>query len=239
MTVAAVILAATPASALADADGMPSVRRIADVAWAGGAVPLVVVAADPDGAVASALAGAPVTLAEPVPAAEGPAAQMARGVEVAVAEVAETRAALLWPARMTWVGPETATSLMEAHGTDPGVVLRPAFEGAAGWPALLPVALLSAVRAVRADRSPEDVLSDLATAGVTVRAVDLGDPGTIHDLTTPRADLPPYAGPVVPAAGHVHEWGAAVADQPHDAPLAGPSLAPYGQAAATDPDQPG
>ena len=35
MTVAAVVLAASPASALADADGTPGVRRIADIAWAG------------------------------------------------------------------------------------------------------------------------------------------------------------------------------------------------------------
>ena len=43
MTVAAVILAASPASALAVAAGQPSVRRIAELAWAGGALPIVVV----------------------------------------------------------------------------------------------------------------------------------------------------------------------------------------------------
>ena len=114
MTVAAVILAASPESALADADGMPGVRRIADVAWSGGATPIVVVSFDPDGAVAAALAGAAVTLAEPAPPEHGPAAQMARGAEVALGEVGDTDAVLLWPARMTWVGPETVTSLIEA-----------------------------------------------------------------------------------------------------------------------------
>ena len=109
MTVAAIILAASPDSALADADGMPSVRRIADVAWSGGAVPIVVVAADPTGAVALALAGAPVTLAEPAPADAGPAGQMIRGIDVARDEVSDTSAALIWPARMTWVSPETVT----------------------------------------------------------------------------------------------------------------------------------
>jgi hypothetical protein len=83
MTVAAVILAASPDSALADADGLPGVRRIADAAWSGGATPIVVVSFDPDGMVAAALAGAPVTLAEPAPADGGPAAQMARGADVA------------------------------------------------------------------------------------------------------------------------------------------------------------
>ena len=51
-------------------------------------MPIVVVALDPDGAVAAALAGAPVTLAEPAPLEAGPAGQMVRGIEVALAEVA-------------------------------------------------------------------------------------------------------------------------------------------------------
>ena len=95
---------------------MPSVRRIADVAWSGGAVPIIVVAHDPDGTVAAALAGAPVTLAEPAPAEAGPAGQMVRGIEVALDEVRDTSGALIWPARMAWVGPETVTSMIEAHG---------------------------------------------------------------------------------------------------------------------------
>jgi len=239
VTVAAVILATTPASALAEADGQPSVRRIADVAWSGGAVPLVVVAADPQGDVARALTGAPVTLAEPAPVDGGPVAQIARGIDVASAEVSGTVAILVWPAAMTWVGPETVTSLVEAHGTQPDAVLRPAWDDQVGWPALLPLRHLEALRLGSPDRPPDALFLDLAAAGVATRALDLGDPGVIHDRSTPRADLPPYTGPSKPAAGHVHEWGAGIADQPEDAPLAGPSLAPYGQAAATDPDQPG
>ena len=46
MTVAAIVIAATPVAALADAAGTPAVRRIADTAWAGGATPIVVVAHD-------------------------------------------------------------------------------------------------------------------------------------------------------------------------------------------------
>ena len=65
MTVAAVILAARPESALADAAGSPAVRRLADVAWAGGATPVVVCSFDPDGAVAASLANAEVTLVDP------------------------------------------------------------------------------------------------------------------------------------------------------------------------------
>jgi CTP:molybdopterin cytidylyltransferase MocA len=239
VTVAAVILAATPASALADADGQPAVRRIADVAWAGGAVPLVVVAADADGLVARALAGAPVTLAEPAPAEGGPAAQVRRGLEVARAAVSETDAALVWPAQMTWVGAETVTSLIEAHGTDREALLRPSWEGDAGWPALVPLALAERLSGAPSDRTPDALLLDLAASGAALRLVDLGDPGVVLDGSTARADLPPYTGPSQPAAGHVHEWGAAIADQPDDTPLSGPALAPYGQAVAEDPDQPG
>src|SRR5262245_8812571 len=112
MTVAAVILAASPESALADADGVPRVRRIVDAAWSGGALPVVVVSFDPDGAVAAALAGASVTLAEPVPLPAGvPVAQMRRGVEVAQGIVNETDGVFIWPTRMGWVSPETITSM--------------------------------------------------------------------------------------------------------------------------------
>ncbi len=228
---AAVILAASLESALADADGLPAVRRIADVAWSGGATPVVVVSFDPAGEVAAALAGAPVTLAEPAPPERGPAAQMARGAEVAIAEVTETDGVLLWPARLTWVGPETVTSLIELHGAVPDALLRPTWDDEAGWPALLPTDALDALRAVGPDRMPMDVLADLRAGGLDERTADLGDPGVAIDGRTPRSQLPPYVGPLEPVAGHVHEWGAGAADVSDDAPLEGPSLAPFAQAA--------
>jgi CTP:molybdopterin cytidylyltransferase MocA len=230
VTVAAVILASSPESALADADGSSAVRRIADAAWSGGATPIVVVSFDPDGAVAAALAGAAVTLAEPAPHERGPAAQMARGADVARAEILDTDAVLLWPARMTWVGPETVTSLIELHGTASDTLLRPTWEGEPGWPVLLPLAALTALRGIAADRMPADVLDDLIATGVADRLVELGDPGVAIDGRTARADLPPYVGPEEPAVGHTHEWGAAQAETPDDGPLEGPALAPYAPA---------
>lgn len=239
MTVAAVVLAATPDSALADADGMPSVRRIVDSAWSGGAVPIIVVAHDPDGSVSAALTGSAATVAEPAPLDRGPAGQIARGIEVAAAEIRDTDAALVWPARFTWVGPETATSLIEAHGTQPGALLRPSYEGEPGWPVLVPVELLSGLAAVAADRMPDDVIADVVAGGAREVLLELGDPGVRHDRTVPRATLPPYIGPSGPPAGHVHEWEATMADASNEVALEGPALAPYGQAAAEDPDQPG
>jgi len=232
MTVAAVILSASPDGAVADADGLPSVRRIADAAWSGGAVPIVVVSFDPSGDVATALTGAPVTLAEPAPTEKGPPGQMVRGIDVALGEVRDLTGVLIWPARMVWVGPETVTSLIEAHGTAPGDVLRPDYEGDPGWPVLVPASAFDALRAVAPDRMPPFVVDDVVASGVPERHLALGDPGVTHDRDTARADLPPYVGPVDPPAGHVHEWGAQVADQADDAPLEGPSLAPYAPAGA-------
>jgi CTP:molybdopterin cytidylyltransferase MocA len=238
MTVAAVILSASPEGAVADADGLPSVRRIADVAWSGGAVPIVVVSFDPGGAIATALAGAPVTLAEPAPPDDGPKGQMARGIDVAADEVRDITGALIWPARMVWVGPETITSLIEAHGTAPDALLRPDYEGEPGWPVLVPSGAFDALRSVGPDRMPPSIVDEMVAAGVAERHLALGDPGVTLDRATARADLPPYVGPMDPPAGHVHEWGAQVADTADDAPLEGPSLAPYAPAASGEAEGP-
>jgi CTP:molybdopterin cytidylyltransferase MocA len=233
MTVAAVVLAASPESALADVEGQARVRRIADAAWSGGALPIVVVSFDPNGAVAAALAGAAVTLAEPVPPPKAsPAAQMLRGIEVASAEVRDVDGALIWPARMVWVSPETITSLIEAHGVDRSTMLRPTYQGQAGWPVLIPTESASLLAEVARDRMPDMIVGDLIAAGLPMRLIELGDPGAIHDADVARAALPPYLGPAEPAARHRHEWGAATADDPEDSPIEGPALAPYDQAEA-------
>lgn len=235
MTVAAVILAASPESALLDVEGQSRVRRITDGAWSGGALPIVVVSFDPDGAVAASLAGASVTLAGPVPPPDGtPARQMARGIEVAASLVNDVSGALIWPARMAWVGPETVTSLIEAHGIDRGVMLRPTYGGEPGWPVLLPSDALAKLASLAPDRIPDQIMEDLVAAGLRTRGVELGDPGVTHDASVAREDLPPYLGPTEPAAPHTHEWGTALAESAEDSPIEGPGLAPYGQAAATE-----
>lgn len=215
MTVAAVILAASPASALADAAGRTSVRRIAETAWAGGAMPLVVVAADPDGDVGATLAGSEAVLVPPAPMTTGPAGQMVRGFRAALELVGRTDAALLWPARLTWVDPETVTMLIEAHGLEPAALLRPQWDGAPGWPVLVPVAHLETLAGLAADRMPEDLVEDLVTAGVPLRTFDLGDPGVTIDRDTPIDALPPYAGPAEPLRPPP-DWGAAAADTADD-----------------------
>ncbi len=206
MTVAAVILSATAEDALADTLGQPRVRRLVDIAWSGGALPVVVVAPDPGGEVARALVGSEAIHGSPAPAETGPVGQMVRGVDLALADVRDTSAVLLWPGRMTWVGPETVTSLIEAHGVNDGTMLRPAWRGDAGWPVLVPTAHLATLRAVAADLMPPDVIEALAGI-IPTRVIELGDPGVILDADTPVDALPPYEGPPDPPAGHTHEWG--------------------------------
>jgi CTP:molybdopterin cytidylyltransferase MocA len=210
VTVAAVILSSSVEGSLADTLGQPRVRRLADLAWSGGALPIVVVSPDPEGTVAAALAGSEATSGAPAPPEAGPVGQMVRGTELALAEVHDTTAVLLWPGRMTWVGPETITSLIETHGMDPATILRPAWHGEPGWPVLLPTAWLDALRAIAPDRMPPQVVEEIL-AVVPARIVEMGDPGVIHDVDTPEADLPEYEGPPDPPAGHTHEWGADVA----------------------------
>jgi hypothetical protein len=212
MTVAAVILSATTENALSDTLGQPRVRRLVDLAWSGGALPVVVVTPDPDGAVAAALAGTEATYGSPAPVETGPVGQMIRGADLATAEVHEVTAALIWPARMTWVGPETITSLIEAHGPDPSTVLLPGWQGEPGWPVLVPLVHLDTMRAMPPNLMPLDVIHQLVAA-VPARVIDMGDPGVVHDVETAPGDLPAYEGPPDPPAGHTHEWGADVASE--------------------------
>ncbi len=102
-------------------------------------------------------------------------------------------------------------------------MLRPAFAGEDGFPVLLPVTHLAAFRALAADRMPGELFEDLAATGVPGGSIDTGDPGVTHDVAVPRGELPPYAGPPEPADAHAHEWGAATADDPDDAPVPGPA----------------
>jgi CTP:molybdopterin cytidylyltransferase MocA len=206
MTVAAVIVPDGVAEALADATGRSAVRRIVDAAWAGGAIPIVVVAADPDGRIAEAVAGSPAILLDP--ARESEVQTYRLGAEAAAESVHETSAVLLWPGRMTWADPETVTSLIEAHGRNPATVTRPRRAGESGWPVLLPLSLLDAVLA-----EPGGTLED-ALARSDVALVELGDPGSVIGSEVALDDLPDYAGPPEPVSGPPPEWGAAAAETP-------------------------
>ena len=78
---------------------------------------------------------------------------------------------------------------------------------------------------------PDELIADLVASGWALEPIDTGDPGVVHDIATPMDSLPPFEGPPQPVAGSPPEWGAAAAEMPDEAPLEGPALAPYGQAA--------
>jgi CTP:molybdopterin cytidylyltransferase MocA len=210
MTVAAVILSASADGALSETLGQPRVRRLVDIAWSGGALPIIVVSPDADGAVVRALVGSEAIYESPAPMDAGPVGQMVRGADRAMAEVHGTTAVLIWPARMTWVGPETITSLIEAHGVDGATILRPTWRTEPGWPVLMPSVHLETLRSIAPDVMPDAVIATMVER-LSTRLVELGDPGVTHDVDTPLGQLPPYEGPLDPPAGHTHEWGQDVA----------------------------
>jgi CTP:molybdopterin cytidylyltransferase MocA len=204
VTVAAVIVPRDAGEALADAAGRAAVRRIVDIAWAGGALPLVVVADDPIGSIAAALAGSPAQL---LPAGGSAGRAYRTGADAAVEAVVGTDGWLLWPGDRTWVDPETVTSLIEAHGSQPKAVLRPAVAGRPGWPVLVPL-------------HRTELVDDLMAVGARLDAssgallLELGDPGSLLTLDVPIDEVPPYLGPSAPVVGPPPEWGAAAADEP-------------------------
>jgi CTP:molybdopterin cytidylyltransferase MocA len=230
VTVAAVILFASPDAALADSAGRPAARRMVESAWAGGATPIVVVSADEGGRVAGALAGSPAVLAEPAPSAAGAVGQVVRGLRVAAEQVRDTEGALVWPGQMAWIDAETVTTLIEAFGLDRGTLLRPRYGDQPGWPVLVPTALLARLQALDAGRGQAEMVDDLVAAGVRLREVDTGDPGAAHDISTPLDALPAFEGPPEPVKPPP-DWGAAAAEMGDEGPLQGPALAPYSQAA--------
>ena len=134
----------------------------------------------------------------------------------------DTDAVLVWPARLAWVDAETVTTLIAAHGEDRAAVVRPAYQGEAGFPVLLPVAHRDALPALAADRMPDDLFADLEAAGLPFRDRRDRRPGRRPRRVGRRA---PTCRPTTARRNPptTPEWGSAVADQADDAPVAGPA----------------
>jgi hypothetical protein len=120
--------------------------------------------------------------------------------------------------------------LIQAHGLGGAQLLRPAWQGEPGWPVVLPIARVADLAWVPPTAMPDEALDILVERGVPQRLIDLGDPGVVHDLDTPLEELPPYEGPPGPL-DEAPDWGSAAAEHDDQAPLEGPALAPYAQAA--------
>jgi CTP:molybdopterin cytidylyltransferase MocA len=200
VTVAAIIMVPDSAAALAEVEGEPVIRRVVQSAWAGGALPIVVVCAESGGPLDQVLAELPVTPAQPAPTEPRGIAWFVAGQRAAVQAVSETTACLLWPIRHSWVDPETVTSLVEAHGASPDSIIRPAYGARPGFPILVPYPLADRLAALSGMHG-EEAIDSLIAAGVPSLTVELGDPGIVHDGATPRSSLPDYQGPPAPVPG--------------------------------------
>jgi CTP:molybdopterin cytidylyltransferase MocA len=209
MTVAAVIIIPEMAAGLVPADGEPALRRVAQAAWSGGAIPIVAVTPEPGERLAGAVADLAVTFTQPGPSEPRGIAWFARGLRTALETVSDTTAALLWPVPRVWVDPETVTSLVEAHGAYPQAIVRPAYAGEPGLPILVPATLAERLAGLSGKHGVEAVEA-MAAEGVPLRLVELGDPGITHDISTARPDLPAYQGPPEPASGAPPEWNEAL-----------------------------
>ena len=156
------------------------------------------------------MAGLPVILTRPGADEPRGIAWFVHGQRAALAAVSETTAGLLWPFRYAWVDPETVTSLVEAHGATPGEIVQPAWSAQPGFPILVPAAFADRL-AARIELHGEEAVAALVAAGAPLRELELGDPGIVHDISTPRTGLPGYQGPPQPAAGPPPEWNAELA----------------------------
>ena len=105
----------------------PTLARLVDAAWSGGAHPILV-------------SGLSATGEPPTPARRTPVVDPAEALVDARREVSATTAILTLPITHAGVDPETITSLIAAHGRDPASPLRAAFDGVGGEIWLLPMA---------------------------------------------------------------------------------------------------
>ena len=158
----------------------------------------------------AALANAEVTLVDPVAPAGGPVAQIVNGIaRRSLARRRDRRGARV-------AGADDLGRRRDRHDAHPrlrrgpaAASPRPTSDGEPGWPVLLPSVHLDAFAALAVDRMPADLFADLEASGIPFRDIETGDPGVTHDVSTARADLPPYAGPPEPPTRHAHEWGSA------------------------------
>jgi CTP:molybdopterin cytidylyltransferase MocA len=200
MTVAAIVIVPDSAAALANVEGEPAIRRLVQSAWAGGAMPIVVVCPAVDSAFDQAMAELQVVSTRPDMTVPHGIAWFASGQEAAIRAVAETTASLLWPFRFSWVDPETVTSLIEAHGASPDAIIRPAYGAQRGFPILVPNSLAGQLKAMPRLHG-EEAIDAVIAGGVPSLTVELGDPGIVHAGDTPRSSLPDYQGPPSPVPG--------------------------------------
>ncbi|WP_372423332.1 nucleotidyltransferase family protein [Salinarimonas chemoclinalis] len=188
MSVAAIVLAAGRGArfgeapkVLATLDGLPLVRRVAQVAVASRADPVIVVVGRRGGDVAAALAGLPVRVVDNPHWEEGLSTSLQAGF-AALPEAA--RAAIVCLGDMPLVSPALLDALVAAHEETPDVAaVVPVHAGERGNPVLLARRLGPDIAGLAGDRGAGPLLKGRAD----VLELDWGDESILRDVDTPAA----------------------------------------------------
>jgi molybdenum cofactor cytidylyltransferase len=189
-TVAAVLLAAGTASRIGDGrhkllaefDGIPLVRRLAQAAWDSDIADLVVVTGHRHAELEAALAGLPAEIAYNSDFATGMASSLIAGFASNAA--AQADGILVMLGDMPAVSAADLTALIEAFRAARGqAIVRAVARGAPGNPVILPSVLRSEVMRLEGDVGARHLIE---SAGVPVIDVEIGDHARL-DVDTAEA----------------------------------------------------
>lgn len=187
--VAGVVLAAgrssrmgTTNKLLADIQGLPMVRRVAETALLAGLDPVVVVLGHDAGQVRSALEGLPVRLVENPAHAQG----LSTSVGVGIGAVADgVDGAMILLGDMPWVSVADVRALMGAFSPAEGrSICIPVAGGRRGNPVLWSARHFVSLRALQGDVGARRLLAEHPHG---VCEVIVPDDGVLRDIDTPEA----------------------------------------------------
>lgn len=190
MRIGTVLLAAGRASRMGEAghkllaefDGVPLVRRVAERALEAASGPLVAVTGYRSEAVSSALAGLPLTLVDNPDYASGMAGSIRTGLSCAV--LSEVAGVMVLLADMPALTARDLDSLAQAFRKAQGLaIVRAVSAGKRGNPVILPRATFSELMALQGDVGARHVIE---TCGLPIIDVEIGNAAHI-DVDTPDA----------------------------------------------------
>ena len=179
--------AGPPTKLVAQLDGKPLVRHVAEAALASRAAPVIVVTGHAEDVVRAALVGLPLTFTHNGAYASGLASSLQQGLASAPSDC---EGALVMLGDMPLVSPQIIEQLIEAFEHNPTTkAVAPVREGQRGNPVLLSRALFPAVAALSGDVGARALLAaaqgEIIEVAVASRAVTF-DVDTPDALTRPE-----------------------------------------------------
>lgn len=167
--------------ALLEVGGRSGIRRIAEIALAGGVDRVVAVVGPHAEQVASALDGLPVTICRAPRAALGRTGSVQDGL----ASVPDAEEIVLWPVDHPFAQAKTLAALGEAMASDPlGLWFLPTWNGHGGHPVLFRSSVRGRIDALAPDAPLRSLLPSL---GPQVVRLPVDDPGVAENVDTPEA----------------------------------------------------